>query len=363
VLTAADLEGAGKLTTDLPGQTGQKRRAGSDVQPLATGVVRFVGDAIALVAAETIEVAEQALALIEVEYETLPGVFDPLEAMKPGAPVVYEPDNIVARWKIRRGDVERGMAAADLVVENTFRVPFQEHAYIEPEAGLAWVDEQGVINIRACTQVVEHFRTIARVLGVSQNKVRVRGAMLGGGFGGKEDIAAETYLALLAQRTGRPVQLAYTREESMAAHSKRHPFVITHRTGVQRNGRLVAAKIELISDSGAYPYLSPYVLLYATALASGPYRIPNLKVDAQSVATNQTFTSAFRGFGGPQACRRRRGRLLRARPGWRRRPATRWLRWGKRRPTMARSRSAGVWPPISRATGASCGCTIPAVPG
>jgi CO/xanthine dehydrogenase Mo-binding subunit len=126
--------------------------------------------------------------------------------------------------------------------------------------------------------------------------------MLGGGFGGKEDIAAETYLALLAQRTGRPVQLAYTREESMAAHSKRHPFVITHRTGVQRNGRLVAAKIELISDSGAYPYLSPYVLLYATALASGPYRIPNLKVDAQSVATNQTFTSAFRGFGGPQAC-------------------------------------------------------------
>lgn len=302
VLTAADLEDAGKLTTDMPGQTGQKLRAGSDAQVLAAEIVRFVGEPIALVAAETVDVAQHALELMAIEYEPLPGVFDPIEAMKPGAPVVYQPDNVVAKWKVRRGDVDRGMAAADLIVENTFRVTFQDHAYLEPEAGLAWVDGQGVINIRVCTQVVEHFRSIARALGVPQNKIRVRGAMLGGGFGGKEDITVEIFLALLAQRTGRPVRLAYSREESLAAHSKRHPFVITHRTGVQRNGRITAAEIKLVSDSGAYPYLSPYVLLYATALATGPYRIPDLKIDGYSAATNQTFTSAFRGFGGPQAC-------------------------------------------------------------
>jgi CO/xanthine dehydrogenase Mo-binding subunit len=302
VLTAADMENAGKLTTDLPGQTGQKRRAGTDAQVLATEIVRFVGEPIALVAAETIETAEQALNLIKVEYDPLPGVFDPHNALKPGAPVIYEPDNLVARWKIRRGDVDRGMAAADLVVENTFHVPFQDHAYIEPEAGLAWVDGQGVINIRVCTQVVEHFRSIARALGLPHNKIRVRGTMLGGGFGGKEDITIEIFLALLAQKTGRPVRLAYTREESLIGHSKRHPFTITHRTGVRRNGRLTAAEIKLVADSGAYPYLSPYVLLYATAMASGPYRVPHLKVDGYAAATNQTSASAFRGFGGPQAC-------------------------------------------------------------
>ena len=172
----------------MPGQTGRKRRAGSDAQVLAAEIVRFVGEPIALVAAETIDIAEKALDLIEVDYEVLPGVFDPLEAIKPGAPVVYEPDNIVARWKMRRGDIDAGMASADLVVENTFKVPFVEHAYLEPEAGLAWMDEQGVINIRVCTQVVEHFRSIARALGVPQNKIRIRGTMVGGGFGGKEDI-------------------------------------------------------------------------------------------------------------------------------------------------------------------------------
>jgi CO/xanthine dehydrogenase Mo-binding subunit len=301
VLTAAELPEA-PLTSDMPGQTGQKRRARTDVSVLARDVVRFVGEPIALVAAETLELAEEALALIEIDYEPVPGVFDPLEAMKPGAPVVYEPDNIVARWKMRRGDVTTGMAEADLIVQNTFRVPFVEHAFLEPEAGLAWVDEQGVINIRVCTQVVEHFRSVARALNVPQNKIRVRGTMVGGGFGGKEDITVEIFLALLAQRTGRSVQLVYTREESFAAQSKRHPFVITHRTGVKRNGRITAAEIELIADSGAYPYLSPYVLLYATVMSTGPYRIDNIKVDSYAVATNQSFTSAFRGFGGPQAC-------------------------------------------------------------
>ena len=301
VLTSEDAPGA-KLTTDMPGQTGRAARAGSDAPVLAGDVVRFVGEPIALVAAETLALAERALELIEIEYEPLPGVFDPIEALKPGAPVIFEPDNVVARWKIRKGNVEAGFAVADVIVENTYRMPFVEHVYLELESGVAWVDEQGVINIRAGTQVIEHFRNIARAVGVPQNKIRVRGTLVGGGFGGKEDITVEIFLALLAKNVHRPVKLVYTREESFIAQSKRHPFIITHRTGVKKNGRITAAEIEMIADSGAYPYLSPYVLLYATIMASGPYRIDNLHVDSVVAATNQPFTSAFRGFGGPQAC-------------------------------------------------------------
>jgi CO/xanthine dehydrogenase Mo-binding subunit len=301
VLTAADLPDA-RLSTDMPGQTGQKQRKGSDAPVLAAERVRFKGEPIALVVAETLEIAERALELIEVEYEPLPGVFDPQEALRPGAPIVYEPDNVVATWKIRKGDVEGGFAMADVIVENTFRVPFIDHAYIEPESGVAWMDDKGVINIRVCTQVVEHFRSIARAVGVPHNKVHIQGTMLGGGFGGKEDITVEIFLALLAKETRRPVRLEYTREESILAHSKRHPFVVAHRTGVKRNGRITAAEIRMTADAGAYPYLSPYVLLYATIAACGPYRVDNLRVDSVAVATNNPFTSAFRGFGFPQAC-------------------------------------------------------------
>ncbi len=300
VLTGEDVEGA-KLNTDLPGQTGRAMRAGSDAPVLALKAVRYVGEPIALVAAETVALAEEAVGRIDIEYEDLPAVFDPEAAMVPGAPILFEPDNVVSRYTIRKGDLEAGMAEADLIVENTFRMPFVEHAYLEPDAGVAWVDEQGVVNIRVATQVVEHFRSVARALGVPQNKVRVRGTMVGGGFGSKEDVTVEIFLAFLARETGRPVKLVYTREEAFLATSKRHPFKITHRTGVKRDGRITASQIEMVADSGAYPYLTPYVLLYATGMATGPYRIDNVHVDSVAAATNQTFTSAFRGFGGPQA--------------------------------------------------------------
>jgi len=301
VLTAADVPNA-RLASDIPGQTGQQIRAGSEVPALASDRVRFYGEPIALIAAETPNIAERAMPLIEIEYEPLPGVYDPMEAMKPGAPNLHPPDNIVARWKIRKGNTEAGFAEADLIVENTFRLPYQEHAYLEPEAGVAWIDERGVINIRVSTQVIEHFRSIARAVGVPQNKIRIQGTMVGGGFGGKEDITVEIYLALLAKHTNRPVKLVYTREESILGHSKRHPYLIKHRTGVKKHGRISAAEIELISDSGAYPYLSPYVLLYSAVMSNGPYRVDNLRVEAATVATNNPYTSAFRGFGGPQAC-------------------------------------------------------------
>jgi CO/xanthine dehydrogenase Mo-binding subunit len=249
-----------------------------------------------------LDIAERALELIEIEYESLLGVFDPLEALKPGAPVVFEPDNIVAQWKINKGDVKAGFARADRIVENTFRTQFVDHMYIEPEAGVGWLDDQGVINLRVCTQVVEHFRSIARAVGVSHNRIRTRGTMVGGGFGGKEDITVEIYLALLAKHTGRPVRLAYTREESIMAHSKRHPMIITHRTGVTEDGRITAAEIDIVADAGAYPYLSTYVVLYTAVQGCGPYKVDNVRVHSKAVATNNPFGSAFRGFGAPQAC-------------------------------------------------------------
>jgi CO/xanthine dehydrogenase Mo-binding subunit len=272
VLTAADLPDR-KASTDIPGQTGKKKLA-TDQQILVKERVRYHGEPLALVAAETQAIAERAAELIDFELEPLPGVYDPFEAMKPDAPLISGTTNIVAEHKVRKGDVEKGFADADEIVENTFRTQFIEHAFLEPEVGLAWVDENEVINIRVATQV----------------------------FGGKEDVTVEIYLALLAQATGRPVRLAYTREDSMFGHGKRHPFVISHRTGFTRDGRITAVQITITADSGAYVFLSPYVLLYATVAAPGPYRVDNVHIDAVAAATNNMFTSAFRGFGAAQAC-------------------------------------------------------------
>ncbi|MCH8001000.1 MAG: xanthine dehydrogenase family protein [Proteobacteria bacterium] len=300
VLTAADLADR-RAATDIPGQTGRKRLA-TDQQILVRERVRYHGEPLALIAAETLALAERAADLIEYDLEPLPGVFDPLEALKPGAPIVQGTDNVVATYKVRKGDLEAGFAEAERIVENTFRTQFVEHAFLEPEVGLAWVDENEVINIRVSTQVIEHFRAIADALGVAHNQVRILGSMVGGGFGGKEDVTVEIYLALLAQATGRPVRLAYTREDSFFGHGKRHPFVITHRTGVTEDGRITAAQITMTADAGAYVFLSPYVLLYALVAGPGPYRIDNVHIDARAVATNNMYTSAFRGFGAAQAC-------------------------------------------------------------
>jgi CO/xanthine dehydrogenase Mo-binding subunit len=301
VLTAEDLPGA-HVATDIPGVTGTAKRAGTDAPILASDRVRFLGEAIAIVAAETLEIAERALDLIQVDYEPYPAVYDPADAMRAGAPIVTEPDNVVARWRIVKGEAETAMQDADLVVERTYKTQFIDHAYLEPEAGIAWVDESGVLTIRVSTQVVEHFRSIANALQLPQNRVRIMGAMVGGGFGGKEDITVELFIGLAALKTNRPVKMVYSREESLLAHCKRHPFAITHKTGVTRTGRIVAAQVTLMADSGAYVYLSPYVLLYAATAAVGPYRVNHVRVNAFAVATNNTFTSAFRGFGAAQAC-------------------------------------------------------------
>ena len=300
VLTGADLPDR-TAATDIPGQTGRKR-LDTDQQILVKERVRYFGEPLALIAARSRDIAEHAAALVEFDLQPLPGVYDPEEALRPGAPIVSGTDNVVAEYRIRKGDLPAGFAAADQIVERTYRTPFQEHAFLEPEVGLAWVDENEVVNIRMSTQVIEHFRTIAEAIGVPHNKVRILGALVGGGFGGKEDMTVEIYLALLARHTRHPVRLEYTREDSFVGHGKRHPFKLTYRTGVKRDGRITALEIRVIADSGAYVFLSPYVLLYCAVASAGPYRIDNLDFHGRAVATNNMYTSAFRGFGAMQAC-------------------------------------------------------------
>lgn len=300
ILTANELPDR-LAPTDIPGQTGQARMK-TDQQILVRERVRYHGEPLALIAADSPDIAERAASLIEYKLEPLPAVFDPVEAMKPGAPIVQGDDNIVARHVIKKGDVEAGFAAADLIVERTYRTQFIEHAFLEPEVGLAWIDENEVINIRVSTQVIEHFRFIADAVGVPHNKVRIMGALVGGGFGGKEDITVEVYLALLARHTRRPVRLEFSREDSFMGHGKRHPFIMTYKTGVTRDGKITALDVRHVSDAGAYVYLSPYVLLYAAVSAPGPYLVENLNVNAVSAATNNMYTSAFRGFGAAQSC-------------------------------------------------------------
>jgi CO/xanthine dehydrogenase Mo-binding subunit len=299
VLTAADVPN-NESVKNVVGQTTEVGLLEARHQVLARERVRYWGEPIALVAAESLEAAREALRLIEVDYEELPAVFDPLEAMKPQAPKVHGDNNVIASWKLRKGEVEQGFARAEVIVENTYRTPRQEHAHLEPESGVAWIDDMGVINVRYAAQVIEHYRDIAAVLGLPESRVRVIGTLIGGAFGGKEDVTVEVFLALLAWKTGRPVKLTYTREEMGYGRHKRHPYVMKYKTGATREGKLVAMEAELVSDAGAYVYLSPWVLLYSTVHSTGPYLIPNVKVDAFSVLTNNVMTSAFRGFGGMQ---------------------------------------------------------------
>jgi xanthine dehydrogenase molybdenum-binding subunit len=296
VLTAADVP----WNQVLERPTGGLDELAVAMPVLAADRVRYQGEPIALIAAVTAQIAEQAAELIDVEYDDLPGVFDPERALEPGAPLVHDQGNLLVSWIIARGDAAAALAAADVVVEGEYRTQRVEHAYLEPEAGVGWVDTSGVITLRVSTQVIEHAPTIATILGLPQSKLRVISTYMGGGFGGKEDMTVEPYLALLVWRTRRPVRMVWERQESIMASTKRHPFILRYRTGVQRDGSIVAQEVDIVGDAGAYPYLSPRVLFAACATASGPYRVPNVHHRARAVFTNNAPTSAFRGFGAMQ---------------------------------------------------------------
>lgn len=268
---------------------------------LCTDKVRFVGDAVALVAARSEEIAERALELIQVDYEVLPAVFDPVAAMGADSPPVHSSGNLIKHAKVRKGDVEAGMREADAVVEETYRTQWAEHAYLEPEAAVAYREPDGTLTVLAPGQNLTHQRAnLAEALGLPVHRVRMVQTVTGGGFGGKEDLTVQPYAAVLALRTGKPVRIVYSREESFIATAKRHPYLIKYRTGARTDGRLTAVSIEIIADGGAYACSSPGVVLKASLVGPGPYRIPNLAVDAYAVYTNNTPSGAMRGFGVPQ---------------------------------------------------------------
>src|SRR5436309_1464474 len=303
VLTARDVP-RNELRMELPGRMAEAT-AGAVLatQPvLADARVRFQGEPVAAIAAETPEAAAAAADLVEVEYEELPGVYDPLAALAPDAPRVHDTGNLLRSWYLRSGDVNQGFARADVVVEHTYRTPFVDHVYMETETGIGWIDAEGVLVLRVSTQVLEHYRDVAEILQLPHGRVRLEGAYVGGGFGGKEDVTVECLLGLLVWKTGRPVQLVFSREESFIGHGKRHPYVMRYRSGATRDGTLTALEAELVSDSGAYAALSPWVLLYSLVTATGPYRVPNVKVDALTVYTNNPIASAYRTFGSIQTC-------------------------------------------------------------
>ena len=278
-----------------------------DMPLLADGMVRYLGEPLALIGAETPEAAEEAAAQAEITYEDLPAVFDPLEAVQEGAPQVAVPEaaeagNVFDHMVIRKGDVEKGFSEADVIVEGEYRVGYQEHAYLEPQGVIAVPEEGGmtVYGTLQCPYYVQN--AVACVLGLPLSKVRVVQTATGGGFGGKEDVPSHlaAMAAVVAWKSGRPAKLVYDRIEDIISTSKRHPGVIRYRTGAKRDGTLVAVEVEFYYNAGAYQTLSSAVLWRGLVHAPGPYRIPNVKVDAYSVATNTVPCGAFRGFGSPQ---------------------------------------------------------------
>jgi len=274
-----------------------------DQPVMARGKVRYVGEAVAAVAAEDPLTARRAAAAIKVVYEPLPSVFSAEVALKPGAPVIhdYALDNITTHIPIRIGDVEKGFAESDLVIEENYSTQAIEHAYLEPEAGLAYVDHDGVVTIVSPSQNITHHRhMLAKIIARPIAKVRFIMSPVGGGFGGKEDMIYQGMLALLAMKTRRPVRLVFSREESIVSTAKRHPTETTLRMGLTRDGKIRAVDFRMIADGGAYGLSTEGVMRKAAILGAGPYNVPNLKMDTYGVYTNNTPSGAFRSFGALQ---------------------------------------------------------------
>lgn len=271
--------------------------------------VRFYGDQVALVIAEDEESATEARNLIKVDYEDLPIVTDVMEAMLPTAPLLH-PDrgesNVFCRFHIRKGDVEAAFASADVVLTAEYTTPVQEHAYLQPEAGVAYLDEEQRITVVVGGQWThEDQEQIAHALKLPLDQIRVIYPAIGGAFGGREDMSVQIILALAVMKLKekgiiRPVKVVWTREESIIGHHKRHEYRMKTTWAATKDGKITAVKADLVADGGAYVYTSPKVLGNATLMCTGPYEVPNVWVDSCAVYTNNIPGGAFRGFGGPQ---------------------------------------------------------------
>lgn len=299
IVTARDVPGRNSWGAIIPDQ------------PVVCGdKVRYVGDAVAMVAAIDEKTAIKALELINVEYEELPAVFSPIEALKSSAPKIHDSGNLITTSNVIKGDVSKGFEDADIVLERTYTVPFLEHAYLEPDVAIAIPGEDGVMTVKSPMQAPFTVRrNIAPVLGIPINRVRCIVTPLGGGFGGKEDSPIDTCVraAVLAWKTGRPVRLEYTREEIMLSTCKRHPMIIKIKIGAKKDGTFTALEGEIYNEQGAYASLGPVippaggVHAHAVVMLAGPYEIPNVEVTGYLVYTNHPYGGAMRGFGAPQA--------------------------------------------------------------
>jgi len=263
--------------------------------------VRFIGDAIALVAAENEKAAEDVLNAIKVTYEDLPVVSDPEAALKETAPKIHEKGNILFRRKVKKGDVKKGFENCRAVVEKTYRTSCLEHVYLEPDGGAGYVDRDGTFVIFASTQNTHYDHSeLVSILGVEDEKVRVIQAATGGGFGSKLDLNVQGFIGLALYHLRRPVRYVFSREEAFLATSKRHPITITIKMGADSNGRLLAMKAGILCDTGAYSSYGVAVTSRSAIHVTGPYEIENVEVEALCVYTNKPFSGAMRGFGAPQ---------------------------------------------------------------
>lgn len=275
-----------------------------DQPVLADSRVFHAGDGVAAVAAETEQIATEALEKIKVEYEVLKPVLDPLESLKLETPGIHAPSaNIYGHKIIKKGDVEKAFKESDHIFEGTFRTQMVEHVPLEPHATIAQWDANGRVTIYSTLGRITLGRAdVGRTLGIPMSRVRIVATVVGGNFGGKNEITTEPALALLSKMTGRPVKCTFTRPEEFYASTTRHPLIMEYKTGVNKQGKILGRKIRLILDGGAYCSWSETTLGKACILSAGPYNIENLEAEAFVVYTNKTMTGAMRGFGAPQVC-------------------------------------------------------------
>lgn len=290
ILTAKDIPGKkqiGIITKDQP--------------VLATDRVRTMGDAVALVVAKTEESAEEAARKVVVRYENLPFVNDPEEALKPYAPLIHENGNLLLEFNVIKGDVRTGFREAEVIIEEAYTTPWIDHAYLEPDAGISYLDEEGRVTVVCPTQNVHYDqKEVARVLNLPLERVRIIQPTTGGAFGGRLDITVQCLLALAAFHLKKAVRIVYSREEVFQVISKRHPLRIRCKTGAKKNGKLTAVEIHILGDTGAYASYGATVAIRSAVHATGPYQVPNVRVTSRMVYTNNPWSGAMRGFGVPQ---------------------------------------------------------------
>ncbi|MDR2571803.1 MAG: selenium-dependent xanthine dehydrogenase, partial [Oscillospiraceae bacterium] len=300
VITASDVPGnikCGHLTKDW------------DALISVNSITRYIGDTIAIVVTETIESLDEVLSLIEVKYEVLKPMTSPEMSLAEGAPLIHDSGNILSVEQLKRGDANRAIKEAKYVVTNHYSMPFTEHAFMEPECAIAVpVDSpikseaDGLILYTGSQSIYDEQREISGLLGISPDKIQVKSMLIGGGFGGKEDMSVQHHAALAAWLTKRPVKIKFSRQESINIHPKRHAMEIDFTTACDENGIITAVKAKIISDTGAYASLGGPVLQRACTHAAGPYNFQNVDIEGTAVYTNNPPAGAFRGFGVPQSC-------------------------------------------------------------